>query len=100
MAEQLSKRTVAEALRAAGYDEARRSPWEPGEGWTVEPYFDNGVAVRVINIVAKDGVAGQVREHDLLKLYTDALRRHGWRVDQDQVGHGVALMVRSPFEEA
>ena len=99
MSELLSKRAVADALRAAGYEEARRSPWEPTAGWTVEPYFDNGVAVRVINI-AKSGAAGQVREHDLLKLYTDALREHGWRVDQDQVGHGVALMVRSPVEEA
>lgn len=101
MADRLSKQVVADALRAAGFDQARKSPWEPTEGWTVEPYFDDGIAVRVINLdYSGGGAAGQVREHELLQLYAAALREAGWRVDQDQVGFGVALIVRSFPEEA
>lgn len=89
-------RRVAAALRAAGFEQGRPQPWEPTEGWVVEPYCDYVAAVRLINIVAKDGVAGQVREHRMLTAYAEALRSAGWRVVQDQVGFSIALIVSAP----
>jgi hypothetical protein len=96
MTKQPTAQGISALLRNAGFE---RSKGAHKEGFVVNTYQDRVAVMYEQDVSAVGGVAAQVREHELLVAYTGVIEAAGFKVQQDQVGYALSLIV-SAKEEA
>ena len=99
MTEQPTVQEISDLLTEAGFTKSGRSRLDGRsaidvtEGFRVR-YDRRHDAVLVRHILGEThGAASQVRESKKLAAYTEWIRDAGYRVQQDQIWHSVALIV-------
>jgi hypothetical protein len=90
MAKQPTPHGISDLLRKAGFE---RSEGAYNEGFVVNKYQDRVAVIYEQDVSRVGGVAAQVREHEQLAAYTRAIEAAGFKVQQDQVGYALSLIV-------
>jgi hypothetical protein len=105
MAKQPTPQGISALLKNAGFkrSEAKKSSikglTDESEGFKVRKYRDDSVSVSYRPGMLFRGTQGQIREHEHLGKYTETIESAGFKVQQDQVGYALSLIV-SANEEA
>lgn len=103
MAKQPTAQGISALLRKAGFTPSvfRRSGSgdrsKSTEGYRVGR-IEGAVTVRHVfgyPVFTPGGVTAQVREHEKLNAYTETIEAAGYAVQRDQVGFGMALIVKA-----
>lgn len=106
MAKQPTPQGISALLRKAGHKRSQASKshikgmTEHSEGYEVykHPDRDGIVYVKHRPGILYRGVQAQVREHEKLTAYGESIKSAGFKVQQDQVGSSVSLIVSAAEE--